>query len=295
VKILEANNPGEAMSAARSACATHEVMNLSLTFVMDLPASESLPLSPFANDARRWQAPTKDDAQFFNHGEYMHAFGDPGDYLARELRLKPTSNRALVSLVNGAQIYASGDGILPSFMLVQAGFSHRSSDLLYLTAYYRALEVSAFLPINITELALIAEGLADAFGSFTRAEVTMHAFRAYSKSGSTALTRSEIDVLSPDEIASLVSNREFARIADLLREKSAPASIIEDSGLTSLSIEAAAAGWSPELLAELEKSIVTLLKLKQVREGATHGDWVAKMERTYAEHVLRAAELVMKE
>lgn len=293
--LLEAAGPEEAITAARRACADHDVMNMILTFPMELPASDSLPLSPFANDARDWQSAQKKVQHFFNHGEYMHSFGDPGEYLVRELRQKPTSNRAVISLVNGAQIYTSGDGILPSFMLVQVGLPKDATDVLHVTAYYRALEVTAFLQINITELALIAESIADQLAWVERAQVTIHAFRAHSKPGSTALTRSEIDVLSADEIRELVENRDLARIADLLRDKSAPASIIEDSGLASLSLEAAAATWSPELIAELDGASLKLLKLKQLRESATHGDRVEKMERAYADHLIRAADLVIKE
>lgn len=292
---LSAASPEHAISEVQRACDGQEVLNLTVTFPMQLPASRSLILQPFREEAVRWQSPTRHNSLVFNHGEYMHAHGHPTAFIAEELTRKSTSNRACLSLVSSESIFSSEDGILPSFLLLQAGFSAAANDVLYLTAYYRALEVSSFLPVNITELALISEELADRLPSFDRVIVTMHAFRAHSKPGFTAHRRSDLDMTTPTQLHRLVEQRDLPRISTLLREKAAPASIIDDSGLTALRIEAEAAGWSAEVQDELDKAISALRRLKSIREAATHSHWVERVEQEFIDHVNRAADLVSEE
>jgi hypothetical protein len=295
VPEITATTPAEAISEVQRACEDGEIMNLTVSFPMQLPASTSLALQPFREEALRWQAPTRHNSLVFNHGEYMHAHGDPIGLLEGELKRKATSNRACLSLVSSESIFSSEDGILPSFLLVQAGFSGPTRDLLYMTAYYRALEVSSFLAVNITELALMAEGLADRLPWFDRVMVTMHAFRAHSKPGFTAHRRSSLDRSTPAQLHALVEQGDLRRISEMLREKSAPASIIDDSGLTALRIEAEEAGWSAEVQVALDKAISALRRLKSIRAAATHGHWVDRVEQEFSAHVNRAAQLVSEE
>ncbi|WP_345761684.1 hypothetical protein [Diaminobutyricibacter sp. McL0608] len=292
---IDKDTPEEAVAEAVRICSTEVVMNLTLSFRMELPATSSGLLSTFREEAERWQESRRPQSLHLNHGEYMYAHGDWLDSIEGELRRKPSSNRACVSLVNSAPIFASGDGPLPSFMLVQFGFSGPARDTLYVTSYYRALEVTAFLPLNVTEMALVAERLADRFPSIERAEVTMHSFRAHANHGFRAHQRSKLDMATPTQIHRWVVDRNYSELADLLQEKSAPASIIEDSGLTILWNEAQSAGWQNELLDELERALGLLTALRTMREVGTHENRIDSLQRQLTERLLRCAEMIRHE
>jgi len=289
---IESDSPGDAINKVLEACARADVVNLTVNFPMTLPASSTGVLAAYRGDAADWQARDRPNSLLFNHGEYMHAHGDPMNYLIEHLRQKQTSNRACIVLVDSGPIVSSGDGPLPSFMLVQVGFQGAAQDVLYVTAYYRALEVTSFLPLNITELALIAETIADGIPAINRAVVTIHAFRAHAQAGFRAHQRAQLDMDTADEIRALVQNRSLREISERLREKSAPASIIEDSGLTTLHLEVEQAGWSDELLNELGHALGALTRLRSVRTVGTHGEWIEKIQAQVTDHLLKAAELV---
>lgn len=267
-------------------------MNLILSFPMRLPATESGVLANFVEEAGRWQNPVRPSILEFNHGEYMHRHGDPIAYLAAELKKKLTSNRAVISLVDTEPIFRSGDGPLPSFLLLQAGFDERRRDVLCITAYYRALEVSRFLPMNITEIALIAERLADEMPLFAEVEITMHAFRAHSVPGNSGHERSRLDLASATQIHDLVEKRDYKKIAELLRNKAAPASIIVSSGLTTLRLEVEGAGWPEPVLTELDRGVAALDRLRIVRVNGTHGASPDGVQRQVTESLHAAADLV---
>jgi len=270
-------------------------MNLTVTFPMTLPASTHGVLAAHRQDALNWQSAKRPNPLFFNHGEYMHAHGDPLEYLISHLKDKATSNRACISLVDSGPIVRSGDGVLPSFMLVQIGFEEEIRSVLHVTAYYRALEVTAFLPLNITELALIAEAVADGIPSITDAVVTMHSFRAHAQHGFRAHQRARLDMATPAMIHKLVEERSVGELRELLSEKSAPATIIEESGLSTLRMEIAQAGWADELVVEVDLAISALTRLKSVRAAGTHGEWIEGIQQQLTIHLLRAAELIERE
>jgi thymidylate synthase len=293
--IIEADSAGLAISKAQEATKDEEVMNMTLVFPMELPAFDHSVLTAYKEAASLWQQANRPPTFKFNHGEYMHAYGDPIAYLVDRLRANSTSNRACISLVNSEPIIASVDGALPSFMLVQAGFNGPNRDLLYLTAYYRALETTAFLPMNVAELGLLAEGIADGMTSFSRVQVTMHAFRAHAAPGNTMHSLSELDRASPTHLHGLMHRREYRQLARLLREKAAPASIIEVSGVDNLHREATWAGLDSDLLEELRLAVLALERLNNIRANGSHGEWLNKAQLTVTEHIHHAADLLERQ
>jgi len=95
--------------------------------------------------ARDFQNPVKPDSLDINHGEYIKENGV--QHLIDELKKKKNSNRALISLINQEDIIESKDNPIPSFMVVQCYIEEHNK--LYFTIYFRALEVSKFLKINL--------------------------------------------------------------------------------------------------------------------------------------------------
>jgi thymidylate synthase len=97
--------------------------------------------------AKDYQNPVKPPSLYINHGEYITSDGIV--HIINELKLKQTSNRALLSLINQEDIIGSGDNPIPSFMVLQ--FSLEGEEL-YVTTYFRALEVANFLNVNLEEI-----------------------------------------------------------------------------------------------------------------------------------------------
>lgn len=289
---LTFGSAGEAASRAKEMCLAGPVMNLIISFPIDVPVATGDFLASFRDQALLWQAPIRPNVLHFSHGEYMHAYGNPFDYLISELKSKPTSNRALVSLVDTKPIVASGDGQLPSFMLLQVGFQGSGRDILYLTAYYRALEVSEFLPINMAEMAVVVEKISDQIPSIERAEITMHAFRAHVLREFKAHRRSRLDMTTATRIHGLVLEREFDSLATMLVEKSTPESIMDDSGLTMLRTEAEASGLSEDLLDELDRAISALTRLRSARLSGTHERLIEHLQVQLTAHLMKSAEFI---
>lgn len=291
-KQLIASSPGEAASRAKEECANGPVVNLIISFPIDLQAPAGDFLATYREQAALWQEPIRPNVLHFSHGEYMHAYGDPIEYLVNELKSKPSSNRALVVLVDTKPIVTSGDGQLPSFMLLQVGFQGSGRDILYVTSYYRALEVSKFLPINMAEMGLIAEGVAARIPSIERADVTMHAFRAHVLNEFRTHRRSRLDMAAPTRIHVLVRDRRLEDLANMLVEKSTPESIVEDSGLTTLRTELEDSGWAEGILLELDRAISALTRLRTARESGTHERLIAHLQDQLTTHLTRSAELI---
>lgn len=291
-EFLVSSSAGQAITSAQEACEAGPVMNMILQFPVDLPGSSTGVLHAYREEAMRWQDPITPDNQYFNHGSYMYAHANPIDYLAAELKRKASSNRACLSLVDTEAITRSGDGKLPSFMLLQMGFADGSRNEVHITAYFRALEVSAFLPVNITELVLIAEAVASKIPSISRALVTIHAFRAHFIADFHKHERFRIDTIDPSEIQKLVQARNKVELVSMIKDKASPATLIETTGLNILRIELDQAAWGSDVSTELRGAIEDLTHLQTLRESGTHEPSINAMQRQVTERLRLAADLL---
>lgn len=182
-------------------------------------------------DARDWAAEERPSSLFFSHGEYRVG---GLDYISEELNRKRTSNRAMYSLVSNEMIINSADNPIPSFMIFQCLFEENDSENLYCTVYFRALEVSKFLSINLEEIRqnivkLISDGI-----RFNNVRLLIVAGRAHHTNSFISLKKPEIDKLSPAEIHEMVLDKEWIRLSKLLREKSQVQSVIQLKSLRHL-------------------------------------------------------------
>jgi len=182
-----------------------KVSNLILTGIFPFTETNSDWIKNFKDKAKDWQEPERPRHLVLNHGEYIDKykskFNKSGmDYIIDELKTKADSNRACWSLYDMSTLIDSEDKSIPSFMVLQADISE-DSKVLSLTTYYRALEVSKFLPINIAESCLVAEKLQKAFSfKFKEFSLTIHAFNGYVKENFSCLEKASVDLLSEGEI-----------------------------------------------------------------------------------------------
>jgi hypothetical protein len=209
IKVIETEG-GETLfdfwNKALKTCETgHKISNLILSGFFPFSETNSDWINNYKDKAKEWQKPERPNHLVLNHGEYIDKykskFNKSGlNYIVDELKTKADSNRACWSLYDMSTLIDSGDKPIPSFMVLQVGISDDSKTLL-ITTYYRALELSKFLPINIAESCLIAEKLQNEFSyKFTHFSLTIHAFNGYVKENFSCLEKASIDLLSESEI-----------------------------------------------------------------------------------------------
>jgi len=223
-----------------------------------------------------------------NHGMYIHKKSDGIANIINELRSKRDSNRALISLINQDDIVGSGDKPIPSFLILQFNIVE---NILFVTAYFRALEVSKFLRINLEEIRIVSEKIKNVITDIKEINLTIFAFRAYIQSNINTLERAKIDQLNAPQMFVLLKN-DCTRLIDLLTQKLQFSTIIEyecfkrilewiEDGESSKSI-------NPIYLKPLVRSLLNTIieiskKLKQLRERSSHSEEIKVVQQEYIE------------
>jgi hypothetical protein len=192
----------------------------------------------FTEEAIQWQAPERPACLFMNHGEFINRSGIAGlDFLIAELQKKSDSNRACLSLVNMSDIVTSGDGPLPSFLLLQFGFPGPGLENIHIGAYLRASELSQHLPINIAEICRCLRIINSHFQDIVSFDLCIHAFRAYVQLDWGCLNRTELDLASSDDISLAVRNQDIRTLSWWIESKLAAETIVVWSGMELLAQE----------------------------------------------------------
>lgn len=283
--LIRSDSVGECVARAVEACATSPQMNLVLSTCIAAPFRDDFILT-YLQDAVDWQSTKRPPHLKFNHGEYISRHGDALAFIEQELSGKSTSNRACVCLADSGEIMLSGDGPLPSLMFIQAGFQPASQETLYLTAYFRALEVQQFLPINFAELAFLADRLSKRFPTIASAEMTIFAFRAHLNRGFGTHRVALLDQASSDDIEravrSAILTDEWGMIIEWLVEKKLRESVIDLRGLATLATAlsslhttgvtgSSSRAKAPRVLAAVEGAVSALAQVEAARRNGTHG------------------------
>ncbi|WP_238422594.1 hypothetical protein [Gordonia sp. 'Campus'] len=290
-------NFGEAISKSKELCADGPVHNMVLT-VEESGTTLSDPfLERYRRKAELWQQPSCPPNMHFNHGEYINRFGDGIQRAIEELKNKATSNRAVVSLVDNRDIEASEDGKLPSLLLIQAGLDADNQNTLYLTAYYRALEVGTFLPVNCAEMRIIAERIISHMPTVHTRVFTIYAFRAHLVPDIRPLEKSQIDIANGTSgvIDTAVSACDHTRIAEWLEDKARPETIVETSGLASLCTAMRDANWRVDVAEIVERSVTSLTELQNYRRAGSHARSISERQDDISQSLVTAASLLRKQ
>ena len=190
----EITNLHDIVSDALGVCATGGekgfFLNLSLKHRFPVTVLAEPHILDASEGAADWQSVDCPSHLYFSHGQYIGFDGLTN--LISELRHKEHSNRAIISLINQSDIVGSGDMPIPSFMIFQCTIF---DSVLFVTAYYRALEVSKFLGINVEELRLMIKSIYESLRRFDSVALHIFAFRAYVKENFNPLLKSELDRL----------------------------------------------------------------------------------------------------
>ncbi|MBF0416334.1 MAG: hypothetical protein HQL79_11270 [Magnetococcales bacterium] len=265
---------------AKECCANGPISNLILQGDYSISEIDSDFVKSFSEIAGKWQCRTLPSDLYFNHGQYIDRGGEPGRaFLVKELKRKPDSNRACFSLISMNDIVQSEDKPIPSFLVLQ--FSIVSHTIIEVTAYFRVIEVSEFLPINLAEISDILRHLAEKFPKIESFSLTIFAFRAYLKIGFSCLTKSILDMTSPVDIAIAVENKDVKKIIQMLEGKlNTVDSIICIKGLETLleAIEKSTKKYGDDLKKHLRLAISSSRELIEMRKSSSYSERILEKQ-----------------
>lgn len=246
--------------------------------------------------AKKWQATTPSRDLYMTHGQYINLGSKPGlEFIIDELKSKPDSNRACLSLINMLDIIDSGDDPIPSFMVLQFSFLDGGLKRLQVTAYFRALEVLNFLPINIAEICDIIRGIRSNFPNLEKVVMTIFAFRAYCRSGFSCLTKASIDIATPMEIAIAVEKQDLSKIIEWIDSKLYTTdSVISTSGLDNLSkgLEESTKKYPADLVRYIDETIQTYKEIRDVRKLSSYSTQITNLQNK-AHNSLQSAKDIL--
>lgn len=255
--------------------------HLNFTRYFELPRSSLVESnSQTENIARHWMLCEKPDDLLFNHGEYIKKEGF--EHIITELKTKPSSNRALYSLLNYQDICGQGDHPIPSFLLFQVTIEE---GILYATSYFRALEIANFLKINVQEIKLNLLKIIEncPFDHVLKVRVTIHAFNAYKKVDQKIPKIFEIDRLKNTILSRYIyKSTEHPNLIRLIMEKKGADTYISTAWVEQIIdiltdnsdlVESSNLKTNiPNLLLKFRALLDIYLKLIELRKRASHSD-----------------------
>lgn len=248
------------------------------TFNCKMQDLRKMGMQSVQEEAALWRSQEVPPNFYFTHGKY---FRDGIKHIIQELTEKPTSHRALYSLISQNDISGSGDSPIPSFLTFQCQVVDGT---LHCTAHFRALEVSRFFQVNLEEIRQTIVEISDGVPNFTNVSLTIFAFRAYVDDKRGSLKRPSLEVMAEWELmASLfdAAPDPIRNLDKMLKEVKEAVTAVSPRKLISLKgiLTAHLPGVSirKELrdklfLEELNVAIEAAATLEQLRRKQSHGE-----------------------
>lgn len=256
---------------------------------VDLPALE---LTDVRDEAEKWRSEITPKELYFSHAQF---YTDGIKHIISELNAKPTSNRALYSLIAQEHIRRSGDNPIPSFMTLQCQID---KDVLYCTCYFRALEVSKFLKINLEEIRQTLVEIHNGVPHFLKVCLTIFAFHAYADPKLSSLRRPRLESLHDDDLVALLitpSLNPIRTLSDLLKELNGALTVVSPEKLESLKRILSNKCFDkmidlglkkPLLINQIEGAIVATTKLAELRRKVSRGASIDAATKIYQEAII---------
>ncbi len=259
--------------------------NWTLQFECDAQDLRKLVMTDVREEAEGWRSEAVPTDFYFTHAQF---YTDGVKHIIKELIDKPTSNRALYSLISQDHIRDKGVNPIPSFMVLQCQIDN---DVLYCTCYFRALEVSQFLKINLEEIRQTLVEIHIGVPRFSKVHLTIFAFRAYIEKNRLPLRRPKLETLHDDELLALLLDASAIRALDsMLQELSKAVTTVSAEKLESLKrilsydkpyIKIPEKLKKPLFNEKLLSAIAATKTLAELRQKGSHGDAVDVATKTY--------------
>ncbi|WP_417228253.1 hypothetical protein [Amphritea sp.] len=259
--------------------ANEHCTNYIIAYKIDRENLQKNPMIDVAEEAKDWASEDRPKHLFFNHGEFRKG---GLKYISQELKKKPTSNRALYSLINQDDISNSGDEPIPSFMIFQCLFDEHEKTM-NCTVYFRALEVSSFLRINLEEIRQNLLNIYEEGVDYHQIKLLIVVGRAYHSPEFIPLKRPKIDTLTAIKIFVMVTEN-LSNFEPLLSEKANTQTVISYESLEHLKESLNQAGVGNHLMiSDLDKAIKLSKKLQKAREEHSHAERVSELNNELRE------------
>lgn len=299
-EFCEIKNFEEILEQAREKVSS-SIKDYTLNFTLKVSFNSVLVKTPqlldFFEIAQEFQNLNKPETLYINHGQYIGPHGIT--HVINELRNKHTSNRALISLISQKDIVDSDDLPIPSFMILQFSLEE---DNLYVTTYFRALEISKFLRINLEEIRIIADKICQSIRRIKKINLNLFAFRAYINEDLNTLQRPNIEFLDEIKLLKLMEKRPI-ELANLLREKLSVSTVIENGSIIAISEILSDDEKSQDVQAYLktsyikrilQKCIRTSNELISLRRSASHNGEINDLNQEYLDSLRQLIEEIEK-
>ena len=166
-----------------------------------------------------WQAEKVPDELYFNHGSYFVVDGKNGvDFVAEQMKKKPTSNRIELPTYNMEELVNSLDDsvYLPSVKSIQFG---KVDDKVIVHMHLRALEARRFLKINICEVDYLLKQLKNKGIEFRKVRIVLEAFRIQARDRFNCFLKAKIDEMPVPDLSAKVFYGKIDELCRLLQEK----------------------------------------------------------------------------
>lgn len=298
MEIVNATSFTDLIQNACLTCESRVCSNLIITGQFPYSEVDSDVVATHKDLACEWQSDTKPEHLFINHGEYINKDGDGKRHIIDELVRKRDTNRAIISLINMKNIIGSGDNPIPSFMILQMGFNEYDYSNLIITAYFRAIEVTKFLPINLTEISFYIKEAKAKFSEIKTFDLTIHSFKAYARKHFNCLRKSTLDVLDWTVIAKAVSEQNLRQIREWMYSKlSEVSSVIYCEGIQNLykSFETWSEIYNKEIIKVLGIVLKDMKKLENIRKVSSHSIDIFDLEKRIHENLKIAIQILDEE
>ena len=239
-----------------------------------------------------WEATEIPPQLYFNHGVFLKTEEDDGiDFLVKELKKKPTSNRIILPAYNMQKVIDSLEDTiyLPSLVSLQFGIVDGT---LTVHMYFRALEASRFLKINICEIYYILTQLENKGIIFGRVDIVISAFKVQKRDKFNCFLKAEIDELDSIGICAKVMDGKIDEISELIQEKcDAMETITKMDGISNIyhSMEKSnksdrGEDYPDEILNNLRNTLKTYEKLDEIHHLRSE---ITEEEKQYEEEICK--------
>jgi hypothetical protein len=226
----------------------------------------------------------------FSHGQFFK--GKRGtDHLLAELERKNLSRRAMLAMIDMDTILDSGHRSVPAFSLAQFAIDDNT---LYVTAYFRALEVGAFLPSNLTEIAIHCESIHQRFAHIRAIRLFVLAFRAYYEPDFHCLEKLPIDSQQPGIIAVAVAEHQHERMRSWLNDKYRVESNVQLQGIEEMlaAVGAASKPYPQAFKLALERAVDALREFAKWRNQLSEGPRVEAARQRFVDQLTDALKVL---